>query len=375
MPSLASPLVVGGAQLKHRLVMAPLTRFRSDDDHVPLDLVTEYYEQRANSYSHNGPSGSMLITEATFISPQASGYPSVPGIWSKEQIAQWKKVTAAVHAKGSFIFLQLWALGRAANPEELKKMGHKLVSSSPSKMADNSPVPSELDEKTIHSFIADYAQAAKNAVEAGFDGVEIHGANGYLIDQFTQDNCNKRTDKWGGSIENRARFGIEVAKAVVDAIGAERTGIRLSPWSTFQGMRMEDPVPQFSYLIEELKKLKLCYLHLVESRITGNADIESTDKIEFALDIWGKTSPVVVAGGFKAASAKRVFDEYPNNDILVAFGRYYISNPDLPFRIINDVELSGYDRDTFYNPRSPKGYIDYPYSKEFLESEGAGTKL
>ncbi|MCJ1407823.1 Chanoclavine-I aldehyde reductase fgaOx3 [Ptychographa xylographoides] len=340
--------------------MAPLTRFRANDAHVQLPIATEYYEQRASV------PGTLLITEATFISPRGSGYANVPGIYNDDQIKQWKNITAAVHKKGSYIYLQLWALGRTADPNVLKQEGQDLVSSSATPMSSEAPEPKALTEEEIHQFISDYAQAAKNSIEAGFDGVEIHGANGYLIDQFTQDTCNRRTDAWGGSVEKRARFGLEVAKAVVEAVGADKTGIRLSPFSTFQGMKMENPKPQFSHLIEGLKKLKLAYIHVVESRVSGNADVETTEKIDFALDIWGKTSPVLIAGGFKPDSAKRaVEDEYTDREIAIVFGRYFISNPDLPFRVLNGIDLEHYDRTTFYNPQSPKGYIDYPFSKEF----------
>ena len=359
MPSLSEPLRIGNMNLKHRLVMAPLTRFRADDEHVQLPIATEYYSQRASV------PGTFIVTEATFISARASGYPNVPGIYSTSQISQWREITSAIHAKGSYVFLQLWALGRAANPENLNEQGYDYVSSSPTPMSSSSPTPRALKVDEIHQFVADYATAAKNAIDAGFDGVEIHGANGYLIDQFTQDNCNKRTDEYGGSVENRSRFGLEVAKAVVDAVGPERTGIRLSPFSDFQGMKMQDPIPQFSHLIEGLRKLKLAYLHVVESRISGNADVETTDKIDFALDIWGRTSPVLVAGGFKPDSAKRVVEEYKGNDVAVVFGRYFISNPDLPFRVLNGVDLAPYNRETFYKAKSPEGYSDYPFSPEW----------
>ncbi|KAH0263059.1 NADH:flavin oxidoreductase/NADH oxidase family protein, partial [Aureobasidium melanogenum] len=234
-------------------------------------------------------------------------------------------------------------------------------------MSDNSPKPRPLTEEEIQIFIKDYANAAKNAVEgAGFDGVEIHGANGYLIDQFTQDTCNKRTDKWGGSIENRTRFALEVTKAVVDAVGADKTGIRLSPWSPFQGMKMDDPVPTFTYLINGLKEHKLAYVHLVESRIQGNADIESTEKINFAIDAWGNTSPILIAGGFRADSARRAAEEeYADKDVVIVFGRYFISTPDLVYRIKENIPLADYDRDTFYAAKSEKGYTDYPFSEKF----------
>ncbi|GAB7352843.1 hypothetical protein MBLNU459_g3452t1 [Dothideomycetes sp. NU459] len=360
---LFEPLQIGNVKLSNRLAMAPLTRFRADDSHVQLPFVKEYYAQRA-SYP-----GTLLITEATPVSERAGGYPNVPGIYNDAQIKAWKAITDAVHEKGSYIYLQLWALGRAANPEYLKnKLGHAFKSSSAVPMSDDSPTPEPLTDEEIHIFINDYAQAAKNAVVAGFDGVEIHGANGYLIDQFTQDNCNKRTDKWGGSVENRSRFGLEVTKAIVDAIGADKVGIRLSPWSTFQGMKMDDPVPQFTHLIEGLKKFKLAYIHLVESRIQGNADVEATEKIDFAIDTWGNTSPILVAGGFKPASAQRLVEEYNDKDVVVVFGRSFISTPDLVYRIREGIELSPSDRATYYNSKSEKGYIDYPFSKEFLEA-------
>ena len=361
-PTLFDPIHVGSIALSHRIVMAPLTRYRANDAHVHTSLATEYYSQRASV------SGTLLITEATFISPRASGYANAPGIWNKDQIEAWKNVTDAVHKKGSYIMCQLWALGRAAKPEIVRKeAGEKaFVSSSPIAMEAGGEKPRALEEEEIWAYIADYAQAAKNAIEAGFDGVEIHGANGYLIDQFTQDITNQRTDSWGGSVENRSRFALEVAKAVVEAVGGERVGMRLSPFSTFQGMKMADPIPQFSHVIEGLKKLKLVYLHLVESRIAGSADIEATEKVDPLLKVWGKTGPVLLAGGFQPDSAKRaVEEEYTGYDIIAVFGRHFISNPDLPFRIEKGLELNKYNRDTFYQARSPEGYVDYPFSKEW----------
>jgi NADPH2 dehydrogenase len=218
----------------------------------------------------------------------------------------------------------------------------------------------------IKSFISAYVQAARNAVEAGFDGVELHGANGYLIDQFIQDVSNQRTDDYGGSVENRARFAIEATTAVVSAIGADKVGIRLSPYSTFQGMRMKDPVPQFTYVVEELSKLKLAYLHVVESRVNGNVIVESTEKVRFVVEAWNRTSPVLIAGGFESESAKTAADEeYKDYDVAIVFGRYFISTPDLPYRIQKGLELAPYNRDTFYKADSKDGYTDYPFSEEF----------
>jgi len=358
---LFQPLQVGQIELKHRIVMAPLTRFRADDNHVQLPFVKEYYSQRASV------PGTLLITEAAFISPRGGGFPNVPGLCNHAQLQAWKEITDAVHAKGSYIYCQLWALGRAANPKVLKREGQDFVSSSAVGMSDNSPVPRAMEENEIVQFISEYAEAAKNCVEvAGFDGVEIHAANGYLVDQFTQDTCNKRTDAWGGSIEKRARFGLEVTKAVTKAIGTERTGIRLSPWSTFQGMRMEDPIPQFTYLIKGLKEIGVAYLHLVESRIQGNADTEESGRLDFAFDVWQNQSPVLLAGGFRPYSAKKAVDEdYPGTDVAIVFGRYFISNPDLPFRVQHGIQFNRYDRDTFYKTKSKEGYIDYPFSAEF----------
>ncbi|EOD45717.1 putative nadh:flavin oxidoreductase nadh oxidase family protein [Neofusicoccum parvum UCRNP2] len=360
---LFTPFKVGSSQLEHRIVMAPLTRLRAEDNHVPTPLMADYYAQRSSV------PGTLLITEATFISQRAGGLPNIPGLWTEEQLAGWKKVTDAVHVKGSKIWVQLWALGRAANPEVLEKEGLKdqFVSSSAVPMGDGSPTPRALSEEEIQSYIQDYAQAAKNAVEkAGFDGVEVHGANGYLVDQFSQDTSNKRTDRWGGSVENRARFGLEVSRAVSQAVGPEKTGIRLSPWSTFQGMRMENPVPQFTHIIKGLKELDIAYIHVVESRVSGNADVESSDRLDFALEAWGKEKPVLIAGGLRPDSARRLVDEeYKDYNAGTVFGRYFISTPDLVYRIRQGIELNPYNRDTFYKPKSADGYVDYPFSREF----------
>ncbi|KAH8674553.1 hypothetical protein BGZ60DRAFT_404271 [Tricladium varicosporioides] len=363
--NLFKPLKIGNATLENRIVLAPLTRFRADDNHVPLPFVADYYVQRAST------PGTLLITEATFIAPQAGGMTNVPGIWNDAQIQAWKKVTDAVHEKRSFIYLQLWALGRAAQEKVMKEeFGEKgkVVSSSDVPIGPNNAVPTPLTENEIVEYIGLYAQAAKNAVAAGFDGVEIHGANGYLIDQFTQDTSNKRTDKWGGSVENRARFGIEVAKAVVAAIGPERTGIRLSPFSEFQSMRMKDPVPQFTYLTQELRKLKLAYLHVVESRISGGVDTSHSTEasLDFIFDTWGNTSPILLAGGFMPDGAYAAVDkEYKDKDIAIVFGRYFISNPDLVFKIKTGLDLTPYDRSKFYLKKQEEGYTTYPFSKEF----------
>jgi NADPH2 dehydrogenase len=356
---LFKPLKVGSIELKNRVAMAPLTRFRASDSHAILPLAAEYYGQRASV------PGTLLITEATLITGQHGGYPSVPAIETQEQIDAWKVVTEAVHKKGSFIYLQLWALGRVANKDFAQSQGITVKSSSATQLADEYAVPKEMSVEEIKETVGAYAQAAKNAIEAGFDGVEIHAANGYLIDQFLQDTCNKRTDNYGGSVENRSRFAMEVTQAVVDAVGADRTGIRLSPFSEFQGMKMADPIPQFSDLIKKLNNLNLAYLHMVESRVSGNADVEGYESLKPLYPLY-TSSPLLIAGGFKADSARKLVDEeLKDRDVVVVFGRYFISTPDLVFRLEKGIDFNPYDRDTFYVPKSEKGYTDYPFSEEF----------
>ncbi|KAI5207081.1 FMN-linked oxidoreductase [Aureobasidium subglaciale] len=359
---LFEPLKLGTAHLQHRVVMAPLTRLRADKDHVQLPMAVEYYAQRASS-------GGLIIAEAVLISPEHGGFRNAPGIYTEAQINRWKEITDAVHAKGGVIYAQLVSVGRVADTSVLKEEGgFPLISSSASPFTEatrsrpDDPVPHALTVDEIKRAIDTFAQAARNAIQAGFDGIELHGANGYMIDQFTQDTCNTRTDAYGGSIENRSRFGLEVAEACVNAIGADRVGFRISPFSTFQGMKMEDPVSQFSHLVTELKKLSLSYLHIVESRVINNVDCEKQEGIEPFLEIWSNTSPVLVAGGFSPESAKHAVDvEYKDFDTAVVFGRHFIANPDLPLRIKEGVELNKYDRSTFYTPMQKEGYLDYPF--------------
>lgn len=357
---LFEPIRVGQNILSNRVALAPLTRFRANDQHVPIvNLVKEYYTQRA-SYK-----GTLLITEATFISARAGGYRNAPGIWNEDQIAAWKEIVKGVHAAGGVIFLQLWALGRAAKQSVLDEEGLGPVEAPSALQFDsNNAIPRELTEQDIEEYIRDYAQAARNAVHgAGFDGVEIHNANGYLPDQFLQDTSNIRTDRWGGSIPNRARFSIEVTKAVVAAVGADKTAIRISPFNLIQGMGMKDAAPQFTYLLEQIKGLGLAYLHIVETRIAGVTDTVTEHTIDDVVNVWAGHSPIVIAGGYKAEEAQRLVDEHQKDkDVIVAFGRYFIANPDLVYRIEQGIEFSQYNRGTFYTAKSPKGYIDYPFS-------------
>ncbi|KAI9375073.1 hypothetical protein BJX61DRAFT_495514 [Aspergillus egyptiacus] len=296
--------------------------------------------------------------------------PHGPGIWNDEQISAWKEITDAVHAKGCFIFCQLIALGRTASPAVLGEMGGEVCAPSAVPMDKEQPgsvVPRELREEEIQRIVEEFGVAAGNAIAAGFDGVEAHGANGYLIDQFLQDGTNRRQDGWGGSVEKRARFAVEVAKSMCDAVGPDRVGFRLSPWNTWQGMKMADPVPQFRYVIERLKEMGLAYLHLVESRVINNVDTVKVEGLEPFLEAWGSEAPVILAGGYNALNTTEAVDgEYQKYNVAVAFGRHFLANPDLPFRLREKLVLNQYDRETFYTPMVETGYLDYPFSPEFL---------
>lgn len=353
MSKLFTPIKVGRIELAHRIAMAPMTRYRADDNHVPLPHVKGYYAQRT------AVPGSLAISEATFITQKAGGYANVPGIYTQEQIDAWKGVVDAVHEQGSYIYLQLWALGRSADVKVLEQEGNELVSASDVSEGPNKPRPLREDE--ILEYIADFTQAAKNAIAAGFDGVEIHGANGYLLEQFIQELTNRRTDAWGGSIEKRARFALEVTKSVAAAIGADRTGIRFSPFADFLGNIEYDPTPQYVYIAEQLKPLKLAYVHFVESREKGN-DLTPIIKA------YDNASPVIVAGGYQLESSKKAVDEeYKDYDVIVGIGRPYTSNPDLPFRFKQGIPLTPYQRETFFTPKVTKGFDDFPFSEQFSQ--------
>ncbi|KAH8176377.1 NADH:flavin oxidoreductase / NADH oxidase family protein [Sarocladium implicatum] len=359
---------VGGCKLQHRMVMAPLTRYRADDDFVPMDMAKEYYVQRACV------PGTMIITEATQISYRCIGRDNAPGIWSEAQIKAWRGITDAVHAKGCYMWCQLWVQGRSANPAVQKRLGVKYMSSSAVSHSADVEAPEEMSEQDILDTIEDYRVAAKNAMEAGFDGVELHGGNGYLPDQFLQDVCNKRADRWGGSIENRARFHIEVLKAIAQEIGPNKTACRLSPWSDFGAMGMEDPVPTFTYLVEQLRAMDLGFLDLIEARISGNEDADcGGDKdVSAFVHAWGKDAPVMLSGGFTPESARHaVDDKYKDYNMAIVFGRHWTSNPDLAFRVKEDIPLVKYNRATFYTPKKAEGYTDWAFSEEFKTSTEA----
>ncbi|KAF5320753.1 hypothetical protein D9619_000005 [Psilocybe cf. subviscida] len=352
---LFQPIVVGAMKLQHRVVLAPLTRLRAtaDKEHVPVNpLMSEYYSQRGRR------PGTLLISEGTIISLRAAGLNRTPGIWSEKQITEWKKITAAVHAKGSYIYLQISAVGRAARPDNIQAGGYDVHAPSPIPIKEGDPVPRELTLTEIHEYVDVYAQAASNAVhKAGFDGVELHGANGYFIDQFLQSNANQRKDAYGGSVENRSRFGLEVVDAVVKAIGEQRTAIRLSPWSTYQSMKMADPKPQFTHFVSALKASypDFSYIHLVEPEDEPTATEESND---FIRDIW-LPRPLITCQNYNRETAIKQSEKTGE---LIAFGRWFIANPDLPDRIEKDIPFTPFNVNTFYTS-TEEGYIDYPFAE------------
>jgi NADPH2 dehydrogenase len=371
---LFKPIKIGTVQVQHRIGMAPLTRLRANPDRTPTSLMKEYYTQRASV------PGTLIITEGTLISTASAGaFPGAPGIWRADQVAAWKEITDAVHKRGSFIYVQLFSMGRAAEKKLAESEGIEVVAPSaipiPYDEKPDAPIPRAMSVAEIQQTIVDFVKASKDALTAGFDGVEIHGANGYLLDQFLQDTSNQRDDEYGGSVANRSRLLHQVLQKVAKAIGADKVGLRLSPWSRFQGMRMDDPIPQFADIIDKASDLNLAYLSLIEARVFGARDYEGSldgdkETLDFVYERWH--GPVLVAGGYELEKARRLVDEqYPKKDIVVLFGRHFISNPDLVYRFKEGVELTKYQRETFYEIRSAVGYVDYPFSKEYSATVSA----
>ncbi len=355
--TLLSPVNLGRYTLPNRIIMAPLTRNRTVADNVPNALMALHYAQRA--------SAGLIISEATQISPQGLGYPNTPGIHSAEQVAGWRLITEAVHAKGGKIFLQLWHVGRISHPD-LQPNGELPVA--PSAIAPEGEVatytgmkpyvtPRALELAEIPQIVEQYRLGAKNALEAGFDGVEVHGANGYLLDQFLQDSTNKRTDRYGGSVENRARLLLEVTAAVVDVWGSDRVGVRLSPSGTFGSVYDSNRAVTFGYAVKELNRFNLAYLHLVAPRVEGFGSAEDQPDLgaDFFRPIFNGT--IITAGGYTFGTGNQAIAS--SNADLVAFGRLYIANPDLVERFAANAPLNKPDRHTFYGG-DEKGYTDYP---------------
>lgn len=367
---LFKPIKIGNSELQHRIALAPLTRYRNDDDNVALPLMQKYYADRAST------PGTLVITEATGVAHIEEGEHHLPGFVSDKQVEAWKKVIDAVHANGSVYFQQIWGMGRASDAGYIKERGFKYRSSSNVPLSADHAAPEAMTEEEIQETIQAFVETAKRVVGAGGDGVEIHSAHGYLLDQFLSDTVNQRTDQWGGSLENRARLTLTVVKKVVEAVGAERVSIRLSPFASFQGSEKNDIHELYNYLITELKKIgNLAYLSLVEAvgdpgaLLMGKEAANSDKTLDFILDLWDNQSPVIVAGAYKPESAARALEQhYKKWDVLVAFGRLFISNPDLVYRIKNGLELNKYNRATFYIHMSNEGYNDYPFSEEFTKA-------
>ena len=362
MSTLFTPVTIGAIPLAHRIVAAPLTRLRAEPGDVPGDLMVEYYRQRANQ-------GGLQIAEATPVSFEGRGYLGSPGIYDDAQIPGWQRVTDAVHAKGGRIVLQLWHVGRQSHVE----MTGGLAPVSPSAIPVNSKVftsrgwvpvsPSRaLDTPEIEAIVRQFRRSATRAKAAGFDGVELHGANGYLIDQFIQDGSNHRTDRYGGSAENRARFLFEIVEAVTSVWGGSRVGVRIGPSGSFLGMSDSDPQATFGFIARGLNRFGLAYLHVIEPRIVGSeAPVEGRAPVAAAQLRPLFHGPVIAAGGFDRAGAEAIIAA--GHADLVAFGRHFAANPDLVERFRHGYPLNAYDRSTFYGGDA-RGYIDYPAYSE-----------
>jgi N-ethylmaleimide reductase len=346
-----------GLSLKNKMVMAPMTRSRSTADHVPTPIMAEYYGQRSGA--------GLIITEGTSPSPNGTGYPRIPGLYNQAQVDAWKPITSRVHKEGSKIFIQLMHTGRISHPLNLPE-GAEVIAPSAIPAANTKmytdqegelelPVPKAMTTTDISKAIDEYVNSAKLAVEAGFDGVELHAANGYLLEQFINPGANQRTDQYGGSVENRSRFVLEVTKKTIEAIGKEKVGIRLSPGGAFNDLLPFDGQDEtFEYLAKELGTLGLAYIHLVDHSSMGTpvVSIELKNKIR---DLFGGT--IIISGGYDKESAER--DLAIGLGHLVAFGRPYLANPDLEERFKKGADLNQPDFSTFYTP-GEKGYTDYP---------------
>ena len=370
MSTLFDPMTVGDLSLPNRFVMAPLTRNRSPNA-VPSELVVEYYTQRA--------SAGLLISEGTAITHQGQGYADVPGLYAPEQLAGWRKVTDAVHAAGGRIFTQIWHVGRVSHTS-LQPSAGKPVAPSAIRAKSKTYIinpdgtggfaetsePRALEEEEIAGIVDDYRRAARAAVEeAGFDGVEIHGANGYLVDQFLRSGSNQRTDGYGGSIENRARFLFEVVDAVAQGAGAGRTGIRLSPVTPANDASDPDPQPLFEHVARGLASRGIAYIHTIEGATGGARDFRQGERpFDYAAykaayrDAGGKGA-WMLNNGYDGELAKEAVAS--GRADLVAFGKLFLANPDLADRVRNGVPLNEPDRETFYGGGA-KGYTDYPFA-------------
>lgn len=355
MSLLFSKTTLGSLTLQNHLVMAPMTRNRATDN-IPNELMAQYYAQRATA--------GLIITEGTSPSPNGLGYPRIPGIFSAEQIAGWKLVTDAVHAQGAKIFMQFMHCGRIGHPLNLPAGARILAPSAVAAAGEMytdaegmkpNATPQAMTEADIKAAIEEFAQGAENAIAAGFDGVELHAANGYLLEQFIRPNSNQRTDRYGGAIENRARFVLEVAEAVIVAIGKDKVGIRLSPFGVFNDMPLYDAMEaDYTWLAQQLNARGLVYIHLVDHSSMGAPTVPETMKATFRKLFKGT---LILSGGYDAARAES--DLVANKGNLIAVGKPFLANPDMVARWKAGAAVNAPDMNTFYTP-GPRGYTDYP---------------
>ncbi|MGD8577655.1 MAG: alkene reductase [Thiohalophilus sp.] len=354
--SLFSPITLGDLELPNRMVMAPMTRNRANQDNAPHDLNAEYYAQRATA--------GLIITEASQVSADGVGYPATPGIYSPEQVEGWRKVTEAVHAKGGHIFLQLWYCGRISHPDLLPNNATPVAPSAIQPEGEAFTfeglkpfiTPRALETDEIPGIVSQYRHAAEAAKQAGFDGIEVHAANGYLIDQFLRDGSNHRTDEYGGSVENRMRFLNQVLDAVSEVWPSQRIGIRFTPENSFNSMSDSDPQKHFAYFIEQLNARKLAYLHVLEGDM-----MTKQSQLDYR-SLRDKFDGIYIANnGYDKARAEQ---SLANGDAdMIAFGVPYLANPDLVYRFKNDLPLNEADQNTFYGG-DEHGYTDYPFADE-----------
>lgn len=358
--TLFAPARVGALDLKNRIAMAPMTRSRGTDDRVPKPVVAQYYAQRSGA--------GLIVSEGVGISPGSFGFPNVPGIYSDAQVQGWRNVTERLRGSGTRFFMQLWHVGRVSHPDNLPPgmqpcapsalaAGRDVVTRNGPRPA---PVPHALESDEVWAVVRDYAQAARRAIEAGCDGVEIHAANGYLPAQFLHETTNLRTDEWGGSIEKRARFIVEVTRACAQAVGPDRVGVRLSPFSAFNGASSSNEPAAYEYLLAQLAPLGLAYLHVVTMEVVGHMTREADaagvpDVVGFARQRW--PGVLIAAGGYDRAKAEQ--DLNAGRADIIAFGRDFVGNPDLPERLAHGWPLVERRMADWYGPDA-KGYTDYP---------------
>lgn len=356
---------LGALELSNRMVMAPMTRCRAVGN-LPNDLMVEYYAQRA--------SAGLIISEGTAPSINGMGYVRMPGIFTDAQVIGWRRVTDAVHERGGKIFMQLMHTGRVSHP---LNMARGAVIMAPSAVPlegqlytdeaglQNFPLAKEMSLEEIENTVKEYVHAAQNAIKAGFDGIELHGANGYLIEQFLNPGANKRTDIYGGSIENRCRFALDVAAEVSKAIGADRVGIRISPYGSYKGVTpVYDTVSETNaYLAQQLGKVGIIYMHIVDHSNSGTPHVPQEIKNKIARAFGGT---MIASGGFDLVRANATLEKGEGD--LVAFARSFLANPDLVFRFKHNIALNGFDKSTFYTP-SERGYTDYSFARENVENQ------